>query len=568
MEMVHRLDNENLIDNDGRRILMDNLTGYKDELYRDPLTGVYNRRYYEDNIKDLNENSGVAMIDLDDFKLYNDSYGHNAGDMALETIVSAIKKCIRSSDKIIRFGGDEFLLVLPGIHNNIFNKKLQQIRTRIKEVKVDGYSKIRLSVSIGGVMTHNETIESAMHRADKLMLQAKSHQKGMVVTEENEFGVIDNESEVKDRQCVLVVDDSYMNRMILTEMLKSDYEIINASSGEECLEIIEKYGTGIDIILLDIVMPGMDGFEVLNYMNNNNWIEDIPVILISSEDSNQYIRRAYEMGVSDYISRPFDAKVVYQRVLNTIKLYAKQRRLINLITDQVYEKEKNNKMMIDILSQIVEFRNNESGMHVRNISTLTGMLLEKIVQKTDKYHLSWSKRFYITNGSALHDIGKIGIPEEILNKPGKLTKEEYEIMKEHTVIGEKMLKSLELYQDEPLVKTACEIGRWHHERYDGKGYPDGLKGDEIPISAQIVSIADVYDALVSERVYKKAFSHKKAMEMILNGECGAFNPLLLECLVEIQDRIKTELDSSGSVKKETYKKTIQEIERDMNINTL
>lgn len=568
MEMVHRLDNENLIDNDGRRILMDNLTGYKNELYRDPLTGVYNRRYYEDNIKDLNENSGVAMIDLDDFKLYNDSYGHNAGDMALETIVSAIKKCIRSSDKIIRFGGDEFLLVLPGIHNNIFNKKLQQIRTRIKEVKVDGYSKIRLSVSIGGVMTHNETIESAMHRADKLMLQVKSHQKGMVVTEENEFGVIDNESEVKDRQRVLVVDDSYMNRMILTEILKSDYEIINASSGEECLEIIEKYGTGIDIILLDIVMPGMDGFEVLNYMNNNNWIEDIPVILISSEDSNQYIRRAYEMGVSDYISRPFDAKVVYQRVLNTIKLYAKQRRLINLITDQVYEKEKNNKMMIDILSQIVEFRNNESGMHVRNISTLTGMFLEKIVQKTDKYHLSWSKRFYITNGSALHDIGKIGIPEEILNKPGKLTKEEYEIMKEHTVIGEKMLKSLELYQDEPLVKTACEIGRWHHERYDGKGYPDGLKGDEIPISAQIVSIADVYDALVSERVYKKAFSHEKAMEMILNGECGAFNPLLLECLVEIQDRIKTELDGSGSVKKETYKKTIQEIERDMNINTL
>ena len=568
MEMIHRLDNENLIDNDGRRILMDNLTGYKNELYRDPLTGVYNRRYYEDNIKDLNENAGVAMIDLDDFKLYNDSYGHNAGDMALETIVSAIKKCIRSSDKIIRFGGDEFLLVLPGIHNNIFNKKLQQIRTRIKEAKVDGYSKIRLSVSIGGVMTHNETIESAMYRADKLMLQAKNQQKGMVVTEENEFGVIDNESEVKDRQRVLVVDDSYMNRMILTEILKSDYEIINAASGEECLEIIEKYGTGIDIILLDIVMPGMDGFEVLNYMNNNNWIEDIPVILISSEDSNQYIRRAYEMGVSDYISRPFDAKIVYQRVLNTIKLYAKQRRLINLITDQVYEKEKNNKMMIAILSQIVEFRNSESGMHVRNISTLTGMLLKKIVQKTDKYYLSWSKRFYITNGSVLHDIGKIGIPEEILNKPGKLTKEEYEIMKEHTVIGEKMLKNLELYQDEPLVKTACEIVRWHHERYDGKGYPDGLKGDEIPISAQIVSIADVYDELVSERVYKKAFSHEKAMEMILNGECGAFNPLLLECLVEIQDRIKTELDGSGSVKKETYKKTIQEIERDMNMNTL
>ena len=359
-----------------------------------------------------------------------------------------------------------------------------------------------------------------------------------------------------------------MNREILKEILGKEYRILEACDGEEALKILEQYGPEISLVLLDIIMPKMDGFEVLAYMNRDKWIEDIPVIMISSEGSESYIRRAYELGASDYISRPFDAKVVYQRVINMIKLYAKQRRLIHLVTDQIYEKEKNNKMMIGILSQIVEFRNSESGMHVRNISTLTGMLLEKIVQKTDKYYLSWSKRFYITNGSVLHDIGKIGIPEEILNKPGKFTKEEYEIMKEHTVIGEKMLKNLELYQDEPLVKTACEIVRWHHERYDGKGYPDGLKGDEIPISAQIVSIADVYDELVSERVYKKAFSHEKAMEMILNGEYGAFNPLLLECLVEIQDRIKTELDGSGSVKKETYKKTIQEIERDMNMNTL
>ena len=370
------------------------------------------------------------------------------------------------------------------------------------------------------------------------------------------------------RKKILIADDSEMNRDLLAAILEDEYDIVQANDGVKAVDYLHKHAEELSLVLLDLVMPQMDGFEVLNYMNNNNWIEDIPVIMISSEDSNQYITRAYEMGVSDYISRPFDAKIVYQRVLNTIKLYAKQRRLINLITEQVYEKEKNNKMMIDILSQIVEFRNNESGMHVRNISTLTGMLLEKIVQKTDKYYLSWSERFYITNGSALHDIGKIGIPKEILNKPGKLTKEEYEIIKEHTVIGEKMLKNLELYQDEPLIKTACEIVRWHHERYDGNGYPDGLKGDEIPISAQIVSIADVYDELVSERVYKEAFSHEKAMEMILNGECGAFNPLLLECLVEIQDRIKNELDGSGSVKKETYKKNIQGIERDMNINTL
>lgn len=376
------------------------------------------------------------------------------------------------------------------------------------------------------------------------------------------------ENEIKERHCVLVVDDSYMNRMILSEILKYDYEIIYAVNGKECIEMIEKYGMGIDVILLDFVMPDMNGFEVLNYMNENHWIDDIPVIMISSEDSHRFIKHAYEMGVSDCISRTFDAKIVYQRVLNTIKLSAKQRRIINLMTEQGYEKEKNNKMMIDILSQIIEFRNGGSGKHAGNISAITGMLLEKLFQKTDKYHLSGEERFYITNGSVLHDIGKIGIPERILNKPGKLTKEEYEIIKEHTVIGEGILKNLELYQDEPLIKTACEICRWHHERYDGKGYPDGLKGDEIPIAAQIVSIADVYDALVSERVYKKAFSHKKAMEMILNGECGTFNPLLVECLDEIQDKINSELDSDGTIKKECYKKTLQEMECDIKIGKL
>ena len=350
-------------------------------------------------------------------------------------------------------------------------------------------------------------------------------------------------------------------------ILGDEYEYVQAENGRQAIHILQQ-DMNIDLMLLDINMPEMNGFQVLDRMNTFHWINDIPVIMISSEEKKDVIERAYILGAEDYIRRTFDAFIVRRRVQNILNLYANQKRLMQMVADQIYEKEKNNKMMIDILSQIVEFRNNESGMHVRNISTLTGMLLEKIVQKTDKYYLSWSKRFYITNGSALHDIGKIGIPEEILNKPGKLTKEEYEIIKEHTVIGEKMLKNLELYQDEPLIKTACEIVRWHHERYDGNGYPDGLKGDEIPISAQIVSIADVYDELVSERVYKEAFSHEKAMEMILNGECGAFNPLLLECLVEIQDRIKNELDGSGSVKKETYKKNIQGIERDMNINTL
>ena len=282
-------------------------------------------------------------------------------------------------------------------------------------------------------------------------------------------------------------------------------------------------------------------------------MDDIPVIMISSEDSEENIRRAYELGVSDYISRPFDSKVVFQRVLNTIKLYAKQRRLISLVTDQIYEKEKNSRLMVGILSQIVEFRNGESGLHVRHINVLTEMLLARLVQKTGKYHLSWSEQYLIALASALHDIGKIGIDEKILNKPGKLTAEEFEIMKSHTLIGASMLESLEPYQDEVLVKIAIQICRWHHERYDGNGYPDGLKGDEIPIAAQVVSIADVYDALVSERVYKKAFSHEKAIEMIQSGECGVFNPLLLECLLEIQDKIKEVV----TVNERTWKEHIE-----------
>lgn len=200
-------------------------------------------------------------------------------------------------------------------------------------------------------------------------------------------------------------------------------------------------------------------------------------------------------------------------------------------------------MMIGILSHIVEFRNGESGSHVLHINKITGMLLERLIQKTDKYDISWHDRYLITTASALHDIGKIGVDEKILNKPGRLTADEFEIMKMHTMIGASMLHSLTMYQDEELVRVATEICRWHHERYDGRGYPDGLKGDEIPISAQVVSVADVYDALASERVYKKAFPHEKAIEMIMNGECGTFNPLLLECLNDIQGRIKDEMDA-------------------------
>ena len=539
VELVNKLDGDILINEDGRDEMLKKLIRYDRELYMDALTGAYNRRYYEDQLKQTEMVAGVAMIDLDDFKLHNDTYGHNAGDLVLETVVNVIRNSIRRTDVLVRFGGDEFLLVMPDILEASFQKKLKQIQNEIHAAEVPGYSQLQVSVSIGGVLSTHGTIEDAIHKADQCMYQAKTS-KNMVVTEsdlQHETQNITNPS-ATHKYKILIVDDSEMNREILSSILGDEFDILEAADGKECISVIRKYGRDIALVLLDIVMPEMDGFEVLEFMNKHEWIDDIPVIMISSEDSAASVKKAYEMGVSDYINRPFDVEVVHRRVFNTIKLYAKQRRLIALITNQVYEKEKNNRILIEILSQIVEFRNGESGRHVLNVNIITGILLEQLTQITDKYNISWSDRLIITTAASLHDIGKIGINEKILNKAGRLTPQEIEKIKEHTVIGASILENMELFKDEELVKTAYQICRWHHERYDGRGYPDGLKGEEIPVSAQVVALADVYDALVSRRVYKKSYSHEEAMKMILGGECGAFNSVLLQCLTEAQDKIK------------------------------
>lgn len=535
-ELIKGMESDGALGEMQHNKLIDMFVHYNDKLYRDAVSDAYNRRYYEDELKDRKIDAGVALLDLDDFKLYNDTYGHSAGDMVLYTVVDVIRKNIRKSDKLIRFGGDEFLLVMPDIDEDTFAAKLDIIQEKVHAERIHGYSNLRLSISAGGVMCLGETIGSAVERADKLMYQAKVN-KNRVITEKE----AQNDDYRIDKQKILIADDSEMNRLLLAEMLKEEFEIIEAEDGKECLKKLQRYGKEISVVLLDIIMPVMDGFEVLSYMNKSRWIEDIPVIMISSEESVTYIRRAFEFGASDYIKRPFDGKVVYQRVFNTIKLYAKQRRLVSLVSDQIHEKEKSNQMMVQLLSQIVEFRNGESGQHVLHIQTLTELLLNRLVQKTDKYPLSSDECYLISTASAVHDIGKIAIDEKILNKPGRLTKEEFEIMKQHTLIGAEMINKMEQFKDEPLIQTAYEICRWHHERYDGRGYPDGLKGEEIPIGAQVVALSDVYDALVSERVYKAAYTHEEAMKMILNGECGVFQPLLLECLKEIQDKILEEI---------------------------
>ncbi len=486
MEMLQKQDSQNFIDEDGCKKLIGSLMKYNHMIYMDALTGVYNRRYFEDEIKNKTNTAGVAVIDMDYLKVYNDTYGHRAGDHALEMMVNVIRQNIRKTDSLIRYGGDEFLLILPEISKDSFNEKLKMIQEKIHDTAIADYGNLRLSVSIGGVITRDgESIEEAVLRADRLMYFAKD-QKNMVITEEKTEYLDETMREYLRTQTIkpkiLIVDDSDMNRELLTEILKQDYEILEAENGEAALKMLEQYGTGIALVMLDLVMPKMDGFQVLTVMN--------------------------------------------------------ERRLLRLVTSQIQEKERSNRIMIGILSQIVEFRNSESGPHVIHLNIVSRLLLEQLIKKKNKYHLSWQEIGLIATASALHDIGKINIDEKILNKPGKLTKEEFEIVKTHTTIGAVMIGNIDLYHDERLVQLAYEICRWHHERWDGKGYPDGLKGDEIPISAQVVSVADVYDALVSDRVYKKAYPHEVAIQMILNGECGNFNPLLLECMLDIQDEIR------------------------------
>lgn len=360
---------------------------------------------------------------------------------------------------------------------------------------------------------------------------------------------------------VLIVDDSELNRSLLADMLCNEYEILEAENGLQAMKLLEYRHFEISLILLDIVMPEMDVFEVFAMMNRNKWIEQIPVIIISAETTAAYIDTAYDLGATEFVSRPFDPKTIRRRVSNTIMLYSKQKFLENAVTEQLLEKEKSNLIMVEVLSHIVEFRNGESGIHVFNIRTITEMLLKQLCALYDEYRYLQCKILLIANASSLHDIGKISIDEQILNKPGKLTPDEYEKIKEHSSVGAKMLEKTRYYPNEEIVRIARDICKWHHERYDGRGYPDGLVGDEIPIEAQVVSLADVYDALTHKRVYKEAYSHQKAFEMIFSGQCGSFNPLLLKCMKDIGPKLERDLKlcSLGHVTKEELKKITRNI---------
>lgn len=513
----------------------------EDLVYTDVLTSVRNRRYYEEKLRGARMNAGVAMIDLDDFRAFNDTCGRHAGDLALGAVATAIRSGIRSTDELVRYGCDKFVVVMPNIPSDDFARRLHQVSEAVHSTIIPGHEYVSLTACVGGVRIHGETVDEGVGRAVQLLSRAKA-KAGTVVTDADSIEAFQSE-----KPSVLIVDDSEMNRAILNEMLKDEYCILEADNGRAALDMVDRYGDELSLVLLDIVMPGISGFEVLAGLSRRSGIDNLPVIMISSEDSDDMVLRAYELGASDYINRPFDSRVVRRRVSNTIRLYAKQRRLTNLLSQQYNERVKNSRMLIDIMAGVMELRNGESGRHVTNIEKLTE-LLGCLVQRSGTISLDNEERSTIALASALHDIGKMSIDDAILNKPGRLTPEEFEIMKTHTTIGADMLRELGSHHaGNALMEYAYQIARWHHERWDGKGYPDGLKGDEIPIAAQVVSVADVYDALTSVRVYKDAIPHEEAIKMILDGKCGTFNPLLLDCLLEVQDQIAETLARPADV---------------------
>lgn len=534
LELERRLDRIMLLDPEESEQLFNNLAEYRGKLYRDAVTGAYNERYYQEKYRSRILTAGVAVLRVDDFKAANDVYGRYAGNSVLETVAGVLRRNLGEKDRLIRRGEDRLLLLLPEVGQSDFGQKLEHLRLQLAAAGVPGYSHLHISVSIGGVWIRDGEVSAAVEHAERLATYAQV-QKNTVITEQQPERTA--AAPVHRRQSVLIVDDSELNRKMLGQMLGSRFDIAEAASGEACLQLLEQNATGISIVLLDIHMPGIDGFTVLEEMNQKNLLEQIPVIMISSEDTVDAVRRAFDLGASDYISRPFDAKVVYQRIINTIQLYAKQRRLSAMAADLAFEKERASRMMIGILSQVVEKRNGESRDHVQRVAQLTSMLLAGLAQKTDRYPLTREMRRTIATAAALHDIGKMEICEDLLHKEGPLTEAERRTLQSHTLLGAQMLEEQPECRDDAFARTAYNICRWHHERYDGGGYPDGLQGEQIPIEAQVVGLADVYERLVSRPVDGHARTHSEVVQMICTGVCGAFNPLLLDCLQDMEAEI-------------------------------
>lgn len=504
----------------------------------DELTGALSRNHYQRDMYSEVIQGGVALVDMDDLKVFNDSHGHDVGDTALRVLAEVIRSCMDERGSLVRYGGDEFLVIAPGMSETEFTAMLGNVQRKLAARPVPGCeSERRVTVSMGCVMAQHEMVSEAVTRADRLMYRAK-RVKNTVVTERTP----DQGEQLLPR--ILVVDDAYINRVMLKEMLSGAFTVLEGKNGLECMERLEKHGADISLVLLDINMPLMDGIQVLEQMNARGYIDDIPVVMITADNSEEKMQQAYELGVTDYIERPFDTRIVRRRVMNAVKLYARQRRLSAVLTQQMRRQERTMELVTDVLSRVMGIHNGEGDGHARHVQQVTERLLERLLERTDKYRLTRQDCRRYSAAAIFHDIGKVSIPAELLNKRGKLTPEEYGTVQRHTLIGEEILRGMKDYENEPLIRAAMQVCRWHHERVDGKGYPDGLAGEQIPVGVQAVGLADVFDALMCERPYKAAYTRETALEMIRQGACGAFDPLLLECLEDIQDKLCREVYES------------------------
>ena len=528
MELVKKLDDDCLLDADGREKLIGKMIRYDDKLYRDVLTGAYNRRYFEDRVKNVPMKAGVAIIDIDDFKLCNDTFGHEAGDVALQTLVHTIRKYIRKADMIIRYGGDEFLLIMPDVNEEVFVEKLQKIQQKIHSVHMSQYGQMQLSISVGGVMMGDESVEQAVRRADKLMYQAKT-QKNMVVTEED---AIDGDHRIersKIKQQLLIVDDSEINREILAEMLKDDYRILQASNGEEGISMLQEHENDIALVLLDILMPGMNGFDTIAAIRENKETADIPVIFLTADDDSNTEKKGLEAGAMDFIKKPFVPEVLLLRVRHTIELIRLQTNLAyevekktQEVTAQHEKLEKISRQIATTLSGAIDAKDTYTNGHSTRVAEYS-----REISRRAGFSEEVQDEIYMMG--LLHDVGKIGIPDAIINKPAKLTDEEYSIIQKHPVTGAKILKNITEF---PKLSTGA---RWHHERYDGKGYPDGIAGEEIPTEARIIAVADAYDAMSSRRSYRDVLPQAKVREEVEKGKGTQFDPVFAEIMLSMID---------------------------------
>lgn len=518
--------------------LSETLLHVNEKLYQDPLTNTLNRAYFEEKKNSIFESAGVVFADIDDFKNLNDTYGHEFGDVVLKEVSKVLKGSVRSDDFVIRVGGDEFILILSNINHDILSLKLDYLLRRVSELILPEHPNVKISLTIGAAISNNRKLQDVVNIADQLMLEGKKY-KNIAFTEWNHHAKESLDVKRSNKPYVLIVDDSDANREMLKAMLEDEYAILEATDGIEATKIVNDYRQRLVLILLDLEMPNMNGFSFLKHFQNSHLFDDVPVVIISADVAAGVIANSYSLGAVDYISRPFNMQIVKQRVHNIIKLYTKQRQFKKEISQQINNPDVSTEILAIVLRDLVNYHNHESSNHIVHIQEITGILLDELSLESKAYQFTEVERKNIITASNLHDVGKLGISDTILKDPNVLTAEEREIYKTHTLIGAKMIASLELYQNEPLMKYAYNICRWHHEKYDGTGYPDHLAGDAIPIEAQIVSLAIVLNSLVMGNPKAPGMAPQEAIHYIQTEKAKRFNPLLLSCLVARKDEIES-----------------------------